>query len=214
MAYAEVMFNTGNTTGYTDGMPIAVMGSGVLISPAELINWFQNSVVPPSISVLEPNKKAEVKRDALRTKYLAADGRTAAEAATIRFGAAYTGGTPETKANLEAQVQADIDQAILDKADYLADGYDTNWRPIELKSNGVLPVDIAQSILNDLVKRQSSTVAHPIAPRTRMRARRWRVPYENLASAPMVANLRNPSVRVDVQRQITPFTAAQIKQDL
>lgn len=214
MVYAEVMFNTGNTTGYTDGMPITFMGSGVLISPEELINWFQNSVIPPSVDTLEPNKKIEVKRDALRTKYLAENGRTAAEGATIKFGSTYTNGNAEEKAHMEQQVQADIDQAVADKADYLADGYDTNWSPTQLKQNGVLPVDISQSILNDLVKRQISTFAHPIAPRTRMRARRWRVPYENLAPAPMVANLRNSSVRVDVQRQITPFTAAQIRQAL
>lgn len=212
MAYAEVLFSTGNSFGYTDGMPIEIKGAGALVTPAELVDWFQNQVVPASVQALEPNIKARVKRDVLRTKYLAT--ATAVQAATVRWGARYTGGSAEVKADLEKEAQAAIDQAVEDKQAYLSSGYDTNWRPKQLKEAGVLPVDLPAALSKDLLRRQSDTSRHCMEPRRRLRARRWRVPYENLAPAQMVAKLRDPDVRVEVQRQITPFTPAQIKEAL
>jgi len=214
MVYVEVLFSTGNSAGYTDGMPISVMGSGALISSAEIVDWFQNSIIPPAVSGLEPNIRAETKREASRVKYLSAGGRTAAEAAVVRFGLAYTNGTPQEKAQMEATVQVDINNAIIDRAVYLTDGYDTNWHYSQLKTAGVIPADLPPAIIKDLIREQTDTVPHPMEPRNRVRARRWRVPYENLAPSGMVANFRNPNVRVDVQRQITPFTKSQIKQAL
>lgn len=214
MAYAEVMFSTGNTPGFTDGMPIDVKGAGALVTPEELIAWFQSSTVPASVQALEPNIKARVKRAVLRLKYLSTPGRTAAEACTVRFGTSYTNGTAEEKAGYEALVQPEIDQAVLDRVVVFAEGYDTNWAPTQLREAGVIPVDLLRASIDDLVRRQIDTSRHPMEPRRRLRARRWRVPYEALASAQMVANLRNPAVRVDVQRQITPFTVAQIRQAL
>jgi hypothetical protein len=212
MAFVEVLFSTGNSRGFTDGMPMEVKGQGVLVTPAELIDWFQNSTVPASVQALEPNIRARIKRDVLRTKYLST--ATAVQAATVRYGLNYTNGSAETKARMEAEAQRAIDQAVTDKAAYLVDGYDTNWRPEQLKTAGVLPADLPVNLVADLLRVQDDTSRHPMEPRKRLRKRRFRVPYENLAPAQMVLNLRDPDVRVDVQRQITPFTAAQIKEAL
>ena len=87
MAYAEVSFKV-NTEGiYQDGMPISIKGSGMLISPAELTDWVQNSVQPPNFSMLPENVQDQVERRVLQVKYLTTPGLTPAQAATVRFGA-------------------------------------------------------------------------------------------------------------------------------
>jgi len=212
MVVAEVLMMIGDGPEYKDGMPIHVAGSGLHMTPAQIVNWIQNSVTPPGFTELPENEQDLHRRRILQIKYLTAGGTTPSGAATIRFGDRYTNGTPETKAQMEATAARHMARATQERARILAHGYDTNWSVQELKQFGVITVDLPPGFAEDISLDQIDTNAHPFAPLTRKRRRRWAIPYDTLLPAPEVSSMRDVNSYTAVNRTRAPFTPAQIKQ--
>jgi hypothetical protein len=213
MAFTEVLFKVGNGTKATDGMPIAILGSGMLITKDMLLDYIQNNTTPPGFSELQDNEKDAHWRRLGQIKYLTNAGRTAQEVALQRYGLKYSSATVQQRAEMDVIGQKYIDQAVIDRARIVASGYDTNWGFGDLTVFGVICVDLSAAIVEDLVKRHMDEAAHPYADPVYLRFRRWRIPYENLLSAGVVAQLQDPNQLVPVDRT-TVFTPAQIKQAL
>lgn len=212
MVFAEILMMIGSNGTYQDGMPIVVKGSGLYMSPAQIINWFQNSVTPPGYTELPENEQDLHYRRLQQIKYLTAGSTTPIGAATIRFGTSYTNGSAAMKAKLEAIVQRHMDGAQIDRANIVAHGYDTNWGAGDLKSFGVITVSLPPGFAEDVALEQIDDTAHPYVPLTMKRRRRWKIPYAALLPGPEVASMQNPGSYTPVNRTRAPFTPAQIKQ--
>jgi len=214
MTYTEILFKVGNGTKATDGMPVAVAGSGFLITGAMMTDFIQNSTVPPGFDALEDNAKDIHMRRAKQIKYLVDPSTTAQDVALKRWGMRYANGTAEQRAQIEAAAQTYISRAAVDLARIQAYGYDVNWGFEDRRLFGVIMADLPGEVVEDLIMRELDETRHVYQDPEYVRFRRWRVPYESLLPGGVVVQLQNPNQVVNLDRTGTVFTKVQIRQAL
>jgi hypothetical protein len=207
----EILFKVGDGTKAKDGMPLAVKGEGYLLTPAELTTYIQSEVLPAGFLALPENEQAGHLRRINQIKYLTQAGLTAGQVATKKWGYFYTTGYAETRLKMEEIALGYIMQAIEDKIYIMNHGLDTNWGFVDLTVFGVVRADVTPMVAEDLIERELDEAAHPYAEPTYLRFRKWRVPYETLVPN-RVANWRNRTIHVAVNRISAPFTEAQVKE--
>lgn len=216
MPRVEIELHVGDvpSSGIVDGMPVIWKTPGQLLTPAELAAWWSSGTPPAKFLLLTDADQEKVKRAAMRIKYLTDPATTIAAATVKRFG-------PEPLPAAHMQIRRDyrvskenvvmmMEEAEEDKAAFVAEGYDTNWGFVQLRKFCVIVADVTAEEARDLLAAPNDPAAHVFEKRKVLRRTRYRCPWWTLFDAPTVAAIRDPNVRVDVDRVSTPFTFAQI----
>lgn len=202
----ELALKIGDGQTYKDGMPLYWFAPGILIPWAEIVTFFQNGTLPTEWDQLNLNRQRVVRRRMREIKYCTDPGRTPADVARKMFDLDDLV-TPTTKQLADAQKR--MDQETINRARIQAHGYDSNWSHQDLSRHTVVMMDVPIKHLEDLIEEEREE--DPLQQRNPIRRRAYRIPYENHFDAPTLALIRDPAVRVPVDRNMTPFTVADLE---
>lgn len=207
----EVIFRIGDGPRGKDGMPLAVMGEGFLLTKAHIVTYMQSDVLPAGFLALDENLQDGVLRRLMQIRYLTGTERTVGQVATKKWGLRYTTGTEAQRTYMEAIAEGLLAGAAADRALVLEHGLDTNWGFSDLKLFGIIRADLPPAVVEDLVSPELDETTHPYEDPKFLRFRKWRVPYQVLVPG-NVAAWQDRNQHVPVDRAGTVFTVAQIRE--
>ncbi len=201
--------------GILAGMPTDTwMPPGQLLTPGELQAWWSTGTPPAKFSLLTKADKEKIKREAMRIKYLTDVGTTVKAATLVKYGEAPPGNAHwsvlRNRDVQEATVLANMRQAADERSKFVAEGYDTNWGYQDLRRKLIVLVDLTPEELHDYMVPPDDESVHVFGKRRNLHRKRYLFEFWKLYSMQKVANIRNLTTRVDVDRTSTPLTFAQI----
>ena len=208
---AEVLIKIGDSvpgeialeTNWLDGQPVVVKPYGFSITPAEMYQWIYNEITPANLSLFKPNRRERIEKTVARVRDLNVSGATFEEIA-LRL---YPSSTIGAKELSEARDLCMSSEAIM--GTFLTYGIDSNWGYGDLKSFGVVIVDIDVDDMSDITTPPLKSVDPVFVSDESWARRRYKVPYSTLLSIETVALLSDKEIYVPVPRGgvgVTPFT--------
>lgn len=211
---------------YHDGMMVVWKPPGVFFSANSINAFFQSGTVLPLLNRLPLHRQEEILRDLAQMKYLtevgsveeAADQHIPSKARLDANGNAVHKVTNQILVLRKTLVQIATERiatAQKEKALLLSEGGDSNWGSKDLRSLGIMTVDVPTlGDLEDITAEPIDPTAHPFAPRQTLGKRRWKAPYEQLLSPDTTNKWKDKNLRVDLNRTANPFAWGQFKRDV
>ena len=190
---AEICIKVGDSGGYRDGDVIAVRPDGWLIPAADMAVWLAGGKEPAVLAAM-PKYMA----DGQRRRIAAVRWKTAHTAAEVEVEYKLPKGAGEME-----KADADRDAVLLSTVDA-----DTNWGTLDLQHHAVIRVtDVTFHEERELLDRDWKN-DHTNATLGKVR---YRVPYDSVLSASVVADMRDKDKRVDVDRASAPLVKSVIQ---
>jgi hypothetical protein len=201
---SEVCFKIAPGDPENDGRVIAILPDGWLIPSLDMYAWLKVDAVLGEALAKEPAILAEMPRymaDRCRRRVLAVRWKLARTAEEIEKEYALPAGAG----------QHEKDMATEDLAKFVENGLDTTWGTEDLKVHAVVRVpDLTAHEQAEYLDKPRS-VDHLGKPLAVGKSKgRYKVDYAAVLSAAKVAAMRDPAVRVDVDRASAPLAKSVI----
>ena len=184
MALVELLIKIGDsgegTGAWLDGMIVDARRPGIWITAAQINQYVQNGTVPAAIQALRRTEKKQLKREMDRLIFFTT--HTAQEAAAI------TGMGLKWAINEVAQYTGWANKIVEHG------GWDTVWKYQEMKVFGIIRADISVDDIREALTEDIDDTQHPAALPIQQFRRGWRLAYENVAPAGLIADWQNPDV--------------------
>ena len=193
---SEVLIKIAPGDSENDGRVIAILPDGWLISSADMAAYIDDGKEPAVLTTM-PRYMA----DRVRRRVLA-----------VRWKLAHTAEEIEKEYALPAGAgQHEKDMATEDLAKFVENGLDTTWGTEDLKVHAVVRVpDLTAHEQAEYLDKPRS-VDHLGKPLAVGKSKgRYKVDYAAVLSAAKVAAMRDPAVRVDVDRASAPLVKSVI----
>lgn len=224
MATVEVLFKVGDSANMreayaagVDGMVITLAPLGMAWSPNTVLDYLDNSAIPPNWSTLSDFERQSIKWLFDYVRWMTVTGRTPQEIADIRFPGWDLSSLADQQDTLDLcqDLISEAEQILFNMTTY---GFDTNWGVGDLTSHGVLLMDLTDDQILRYQKQASQFQHFPglhVAQEIQPKAKRWwRVKYETYFNPSDLAKLADPSILLPVKRTAQPVLPQNILEEI